>query len=65
MCAFERSEKGMEFFMDCRLNLLITKNSARLDKLIESGAPYEKILKQSQKLDKYIAIAMKDINKIE
>lgn len=51
--------------MDSRLNLLITKNSARLDELIRKGAPYEKILKQSQKLDKYIAIAMRDINKIE
>ena len=48
--------------MDSRINLLISKNSARLDKLIETGAPYEKILKQSQKLDKYIAIAMKHIN---
>ena len=51
--------------MNARINLLISNNSARLDKLIESGAPYEKILKQSQKLDKYIAIAMKHINKIK
>ena len=50
--------------MNARINLLISKNSARLDKLIESGAPYEKILKQSQKLDKFIVIAMKNINKI-
>ena len=34
------------------------------EKLIESDAPYEKILKQSQKLDKYIIIYMKDLNKI-
>ena len=51
--------------MDSRINLLILRNSARLDKLIESGAPYEKILNQSQKLDKYIAIAMRDINQIK
>ena len=51
--------------MDSRINLLISKNSARLDELIRKGAPYEKILKQSQKLDKYIAMAMKHINKIK
>ena len=33
-------------------------------KLIESDAPYEKILKQSRKLDKYIMIKMKCINKM-
>ena len=48
--------------MDSRINLLILKNSARLNNPIEKGAPYDKILKQSQKLDKYIAIAMKQIN---
>ena len=32
---------------------------AMLEKLIASGASYEKILKQSQKLDKYIVAAMK------
>lgn len=50
--------------MDSRINLLISKNSARLNNLIEKGAPYEKIVKQSQKLDKYIMIAMKKINKL-
>ena len=40
------------------------KNTAKLEKLIETNAPYEKIVKQSQKLDKYIMIQMKDINKI-
>lgn len=48
--------------MDSKLNLIILKNSARLDELIRKGAPYEKILKQSQKLDIYILIAMKQIN---
>ena len=48
--------------MDSRINLLISKNSARLDELIEKGAPYDKILIQSQKLDIYISIAMKQIN---
>ena len=49
--------------MDSRINLLISKNSAQLDELIRQNAPYEKILKQSKKLDKFIVIAMKDINK--
>ena len=50
--------------MDSRINLLILKNSARLNNLIEKGAPYEKLVKQSQKLDKYIMIVMKKINKL-
>ena len=51
--------------MKSNIPYLILKNSAKLEKLIESNAPYEKILKQSQKLDKYIIIYMKDINNIE
>lgn len=50
--------------MDIRINYLISRNSAKLNNLIEKGAPYEKIVKQSQKLDKYIMIAMKQINKL-
>ena len=50
--------------MNSRISYLILKNSARLEKLIESDAPYEQILKQSQKLDKYIIIYMKDLNNI-
>lgn len=50
--------------MNSRAPYLILKNSARLEKLIECDAPYEKILKQSQKLDKYIIIYMKDLNNI-
>ena len=45
--------------MEPRVCLLIAKNRARLQKLIESNAPYKKILAQSQKLDKYISIQMK------
>ena len=51
-------------FMNSRIAYLILKNSAKLNKLIESNAPYEKILKQSRKLDKYIMIKMKCINKM-
>lgn len=48
--------------MDCRINLLVIKNRAKLEKLIENNAPYKKILKQSQLLDKYIVKQMKEIN---
>ena len=50
--------------MESKIIYLIMKNTAKLEKLIETNAPYEKIVKQSQKLDKYIMIQMKDINKI-
>lgn len=36
------------------MTLLRLKHTARLEKLIEEGASYEKILKASKKLDKYI-----------
>ena len=39
--------------MDSKVSLLILKNKAKLSKLIEQNAPYEKILHQSQILDKY------------
>lgn len=48
--------------MDCRINLLVIKNRAKLEKLIENNASYKKILKQSQLLDKYIIKQMKEIN---
>ena len=50
--------------MKSNIPYLILKKSAKLNKLIENNAPYEKILKQSQKLDKYIIIYMKDLNNI-
>ena len=50
--------------MNSNIPYLILKNSAKLEKLIKSNVPYEKILNQSQKLDKYIIIYMKDFNKI-
>jgi hypothetical protein len=36
---------------NCKLDLLILKNRARLEKLIASGSSYDKILEQSRKLD--------------
>lgn len=48
--------------MDYNIVLLILKNKIKLQKLIENNAPYEKILAQSKKLDKYIVIQMKNMN---
>lgn len=50
--------------MDYKTDYLILKNSAKLKNLIESKAPYEKVLKQSKILDKYIVIKMKCINEL-
>ena len=38
------------------------KNNAKLESLIAKEADYEKILKQSQRIDKYIVEEMKRIN---
>lgn len=51
--------------MDSKLCLLILKNTAKLEKLIYENAPYDKILKQSKKLDKYILKKMNFINNLE
>lgn len=51
--------------MDSRTSLLILKNKAKLERLIESNAPYEKILHQSQLLDKYIITQIRELNKIK
>lgn len=48
--------------MESKIFYLILKNSAKLEKLINTNAPYEKILKQSQKLDKYIIKQMNYMN---
>lgn len=50
--------------MDSRIILLIAKNKAKLAKMIEQNAPYDKILHQSQILDKYIIQQINEINKI-
>lgn len=50
--------------MDPKIVLLITKTRAKLYKMIEQNVSYDKILKQNQKLDKYIDIQMNYINKI-
>ncbi len=43
------------------INLAIMKNRAKLEKMISDNEDYEKILKQSQKLDEYINMAMQEI----
>ena len=48
--------------MDYRLNLLVIKNKARLEKLIRENAPYDRVLKQSKRLDKFIVQQIKKIN---
>jgi hypothetical protein len=42
-----------------RLKFLIIRNKAKLDHLIEENAEYSKILKQSKRVDHYIAMAIK------
>ncbi len=51
--------------MNKQLELLINTNRAKLTKMIEKEEPYEKIVEQSQLLDKYILLGFKAINKSE
>lgn len=44
-----------------RIELLILKNRARLERMIMEGYSKNKILRQSQKLDKYINIKMREL----
>ena len=45
--------------MDLKLQLLIEENKNKLEKMIESKESYEKIVEQSQLLDKYILLGFK------
>ncbi len=45
--------------MNSKTFLLIFKNKAKLEKMIEQNVSYEKILRQSQKLDRYLIEAIK------
>ena len=51
--------------MDCKIPLKKLKETARLERLIKQNAPKDKILKQSQKLDKYVLIQCKQMNKYD
>lgn len=46
-----------------RIELLITKNRARLERMIKEDYSKSKILRQSQKLDKYINVIMRELVK--
>ena len=49
------------------MNKVLTrlKNTAKLEAMIAANADYDKILRQSQKIDKYIVEEMKRINEGE
>ena len=49
--------------MDILLDFMIKFHKNKLTRLIESKAPYDIIVKESQKLDKLIIKAMREINK--
>ena len=44
------------------LDIIINYHKRKLEKMIMNKIEYEKIVKQSQKLDKYISKKMKEIN---
>lgn len=45
------------------LDTLLNYHKRKLDLLIQNGETYEKILKQSRIVDKYVNLKMKEINK--
>ncbi len=49
--------------MNYKLELLIIKNRAKLEQMIREESDYKKIVKQSQRLDKYINIKMRELVK--
>lgn len=51
--------------MDSKIQLLIEKNRDKLTKMMEDEEPYEKIVKQSQLLDKYVLLGLKALNQLE
>lgn len=51
--------------MNKQLELLINENRNKLTEMIEHKENYEKIVEQSQLLDKYILLGFKAINKTE
>ncbi len=48
------------FMNNYKLTLLIMKNKAKLGKMIETDTDYQKILKQSKKLDNLIVQKIKN-----
>ena len=49
--------------MNYKLELLIIKNRAKLEQMIREESDYNKIVKQSQRLDKYLNMKMRELVK--
>ena len=49
--------------MNYKLELLIIKNRAKLEQMIKNESDYNKIVKQSQRLDKYLNLKMRELPK--
>lgn len=49
--------------MSYRVELLIIKNKAKLEQMIREESDYNKIVKQSQRLDKYLNIKTRELVK--
>lgn len=49
--------------MNYKLELLIIKNRAKLEQMIKNESDYNKIVKQSQRLDKYLNMKMRELVK--
>lgn len=49
--------------MNYKLELLIIKNRAKLEQMIKNESDYNKIVKQSQRLDKYLNLKMRELVK--
>ena len=47
--------------MNHKTELLIIKNRAKLEQMIREESDYKKIVKQSQRLDKYLNIKMREL----
>lgn len=49
--------------MNYKLELLIIRNRAKLEQMIKNESDYNKIVKQSQRLDKYLNLKMRELVK--
>ena len=49
--------------MNYKIELLIIRNRAKLEQMIREESDYKKIVKQSQRLDKYLNMKMRELVK--
>lgn len=49
--------------MNYKIELLIIKNRAKLEQMIREESDYNKIVKQSQRLDRYLNLKMRELVK--